>query len=131
MPLALCAVRALSWDAALGEWFRPEPFQRTQLLPLWETVMEDVTQFIDGLLQLVIRFGEALGARLTDFEGWAREQLSLMGISPQMQTLVLIAAAALLIAVAVRWFGGVIRLVAIVLLLLVAVHILLPMMQPT
>ncbi len=93
--------------------------------------MEDVTQFIDGLLQLVIRFGEALGARLTDFEGWAREQLSLMGISPQMQTLVLIAAAALLIAVAVRWFGGVIRLVAIVLLLLVAVHILLPMMQPT
>jgi hypothetical protein len=91
--------------------------------------MDDVTHVIDALLQMVIRFGEALNARLLDIENWVREQLALLGVSPQMQTLALVAAAALLIAVAARWFGGVIRLVAVILLLLVAAHILLPMMM--
>jgi hypothetical protein len=59
-----------------------------------------------------------------------REQLTALGLAPQLQTLVLVVIAILLVLGAFRLFGGLIRVAVIIVLLLIAIHALLPAIKP-
>jgi hypothetical protein len=52
-----------------------------------------------------------------------------MGVAPAAQTLILVLVAVLLILGSLRLFGGLIRVAAVLILMLIAIHILLPVIQ--
>jgi hypothetical protein len=81
---------------------------------------------INTLLQLLKQFGLAVAAILTSLELWLRNQLQHLGVAPVIQTVVLLAVAAVLVLGALRLFGGLIRIAIVLILLLVAIHIVLP-----
>jgi hypothetical protein len=91
--------------------------------------VENLQTTIDSLLKLLTRFGVALAAILTGLELWLRDELRLMGVPQTAQTLILLAVAVLLILGSLRLFGGLIRIAAVLILMLIAIHILLPVVQ--
>jgi hypothetical protein len=84
---------------------------------------------IEMLLGLLTQFGLAVAATLTELELWIRSQLLEFGLSHAVQTVLLIGVAALLALGALRLFGGVIRIGVVLILLLVAIHIVMPVIQ--
>jgi hypothetical protein len=96
---------------------------------LKETNVEKLQTTIDALLKLLMELGLALAALLTGLELWVREQLQQLGVSHTVQTLILLAVAAVLILGSLRLFGGLIRVAAVLILLLIAIHIVMPIIQ--
>ncbi len=88
--------------------------------------MGNLQSAINTLLQLLKQFGLAVAAILTSLELWLRGQLQHLGVAPVIQTVVLLAVAAILVLGALRLFGGLIRIAIVLILLLVAIHIVLP-----
>jgi hypothetical protein len=84
---------------------------------------------INTLLQLLKQFGVAIAALLTEFELWLRGQLRQLGVPHSIQTVILIAVAAFLVVGAVRLFGGLIRVAVVLILILLAIHLVLPISQ--
>jgi hypothetical protein len=84
---------------------------------------------IDTLLKLLIQFGLAVAAILTGLELWLRGELQQLGVPHTAQTLVLLVVAAFLVLGAWRLFGGLIRLAVVLILLLIAIHIVLPVIR--
>jgi hypothetical protein len=82
--------------------------------------------FISDLIHLLIRIGASLAAGLEAVEISLRDQLTIMGVSPPVQTVILVLTAVVLILLAVRLFGGLIRFAVIVILLLLALDLILP-----
>jgi hypothetical protein len=91
--------------------------------------VETFTRAIDALLQLLIQLGALILAGIVAVELWLRTQFALFGLPPTIQTVLLIAMAVVLILVALRLFGGLIRVAVVLLLLLVVIHVLLPIIQ--
>jgi hypothetical protein len=91
--------------------------------------VENLQTAIASLLQILKQLGVALASILTELEVLLRNELQHLGVPPNLQTVILIAVAVLLILGALRLFGGVIRIAIVLILLLVAIHIVLPVMQ--
>lgn len=91
--------------------------------------MESFQTLLDKLLQLLIEFGNLVTAAVIALEIWLRDQMSQFGVSPPIQTAILLAVAVVLILGAFRMFGGLIRVAVVIILLLIGMHILLPAIQ--
>ena len=81
------------------------------------------------MLKLLTEFGLAVAAILTRLELWLREELQHLGVPHTVQTPILLAVAVLLILGSLRLFGGLIRVAAVLILVLIAIHILMPVIQ--
>jgi hypothetical protein len=84
---------------------------------------------IHGLLQLLIQLGDLIVGWIVLLEMWLRGQLTHFGVDPQIQTVILLVLAVVLIVGALRLFGGLIRVAVVLVLLLIAIHILMPVLQ--
>jgi hypothetical protein len=90
--------------------------------------MDSFTHVINSLLQLLVQLGKLIIGGLVAVELWVRAQLATLGLPPAVQTIIMLAFAALLILGALRLFGGLIRAVVLLVLILIAIHILLPVL---
>lgn len=88
--------------------------------------MEKVDQAINALLALFASAADAVLAGLAAIEQWLRIQLTGLGVAPRIQTVIMIAAAIVLLLLVLRVFGGVIRVVLVIFLILLALHVVLP-----
>ena len=88
--------------------------------------MDAFTNAVNAVLQVLLQIGNLIVSGLVAVELWLRGQLATLGLDPAVQTTIMLALAALLILGALRLFGGLIRAIVILLLILVAIHILLP-----
>jgi hypothetical protein len=84
---------------------------------------------IDTLLRLLIQFGVAVAAILTELELWLRGELQQLGVPHTVQTLILLVVAALLFLGALRLFGGLIRVAVVLIVVLIAIHIVMPVVR--
>ncbi len=91
--------------------------------------MSQLQTAIDTLLQLLTAFGLALASILTGVELWLRGVLQQFGVPHTLQTVLLLAVAVLLVLGSLRLFGGVIRIAVILILVLIAIHIVMPAIQ--
>jgi hypothetical protein len=96
---------------------------------LQENLVDSFTHVINSLLQLVIALGNLIVGGIITIELWLRAQLDHFGLPANVQTVILVALAALLIIGSLRLFGGLIRVAVILVLILIAVHIMLPALQ--
>lgn len=90
--------------------------------------MDNVTNVINRLLQILIELGNLIIGGIVTLEVWLRGQLGQFGMSAQVQTVIMLALAALLVVGALRIFGGLIRVAIVLVLILIAIHIVLPVM---
>jgi hypothetical protein len=86
-------------------------------------------QFLETALHLLVQLGDLVLAGLVALELWLRDGLTQLDVPRPIQTVLLVAMAALLIVAALRLFGGLIRVAVIVVLVLIAIHVLLPVIQ--
>ena len=89
--------------------------------------MHQVDSALNSLLLLFRAAVNAVLAGLGAVEQWLRIQLTGLGVAPSLQTAVMLAVAVLLIVLVLRVFGGVIRVLLIVFLVLWALHVVLPL----
>jgi hypothetical protein len=94
-----------------------------------ETTVNSFTHVINTLLQLLISLGNVIVAGIVAIELWLRAELGHFGLPPNVQTIILIALALLLILGSLRLFGGLVRAAVVLVLILIAIHILLPILQ--
>jgi hypothetical protein len=93
-----------------------------------ENVMDQLERFISDLIHLLLRMGESFLRGLEAIEIALRDELTIMGVSPPIQTVLLVLSAIALILITVRLFGGLIRFVIVVIVVLLALNLLLPAM---
>jgi hypothetical protein len=98
-------------------------------LVLRESTVDSFTHVIKSLLQLLIQLGNLIVAGIVIIEVWLRGQLTQFGLPHNIQTVILLVLAAVLIIGALRLFGGLIRLAVVLVLILIAVHIVIPLVQ--
>ncbi len=91
--------------------------------------MDSVKQALELVLQILVRLGDFVVGAILAVEVWLRGRLGAMGAPPEVQTAILIAVAILLILMAFRLFGGLVRIAVVVVLLLIAMHVLLPVIS--
>jgi hypothetical protein len=91
--------------------------------------VDSFAHVINSLLQLLIQLGDLIVAGIITVELWIRGQLSQLGLPQNVQTVILFALAALLIIGSLRLFGGLIRVAIVLVLILIAIHIITPMVQ--
>lgn len=87
--------------------------------------MDAFTRATKELLQIAIKLGGLILASIFAVEIWTRGQLAPLELPPAIKTTLLIAPAATLTLAALKLFGGLIR-IAVVLVLLLTIHVLLP-----
>jgi hypothetical protein len=92
-------------------------------------VLDNLRQVTDNLLQFLIRLGDLIVGLIVTLELWLRAQLMQLGVAPPMQTVILVALAAVLILGSLRLFGGLIRVAVVLVLILIGLHILMPILQ--
>jgi hypothetical protein len=90
--------------------------------------MEIFAHLPDWLLQPFVQFGEEVSSALFAVEGSLRYQLTQVGLPHRVQTFILLTTAALLVLWSMRLFGGVIRTVAVSILLLLGIQIIRPLL---
>jgi hypothetical protein len=90
--------------------------------------VDNFTHFINSLLQVLIELGHALVGILISIELWVRSQLQQFGLAPNVQTAIMVGVAAVLILASLKLFGGLIRVALVLILILIALHILLPVL---
>lgn len=88
--------------------------------------METFRRAVDGLLNALVELGHLIVSGLVALELWLRSQLATAGLPPAIQTVLLVAFAVLLIVAALRLFGGLFRVAVILVLILIAIHIIMP-----
>ncbi len=91
--------------------------------------MDSLNHAVEVLLHLVIQAGNLIVAGIIAIELWMRAQLATLGLPPDIQTVLLVALAVLLIVAALRLFGGLIRVAVVLVVVLIAIHVLLPVFQ--
>jgi hypothetical protein len=91
--------------------------------------MDSFANIVRRLLDLLIALGNIIVAALITIEVWLRAQLTQFGLPPVIQTVILIAVAALLVIGSLRLFGGLIRIAVVLVLILIAIHVALPVLQ--
>ncbi len=90
--------------------------------------MDNLQHVLTTLLRMSIEIGNILLDMLVASEEWAHDRLSQLGLSANVQTVTMTTVTLVLILFALRLFGGLIRFIVVVALLLVAIHILLPIL---
>jgi hypothetical protein len=91
--------------------------------------MGNLTNAIDELLQGFRQLGDAVVGLLTALELWLRSELQRLGVPHSVQTLILLTVAVVLVLGTLRLFGGLIRVVVVLILLVIAIHIMMPIIQ--
>jgi hypothetical protein len=91
--------------------------------------MDSFANIVRRLLDLLIALGNIIVAALITIEVWLRARLTQFGLPPVIQTVILIAVAALLVIGSLRLFGGLIRIALVLVLILIAIHVALPVLQ--
>src|SRR5690348_4104405 len=74
------------------------------------------------------QLGDLAVSGLTVIELWLRGQLTTLGLPAELQTVLMLALAALLVVAVIRVLGGLLRVAVLLVLLLVAVRALLPVL---
>lgn len=95
-----------------------------------ERKVDSLRHAIDSLLELILRIGDLIVSGIITIELWLRGQLDQFGLPPMIQTAILAVLAILLVVGSLRLFGGLIRIAVILVLMLIAIHILLPLVRP-
>jgi hypothetical protein len=90
--------------------------------------MDSFTRTIHSLLDLLVVLGNLIVGVLVTVELWLRAQLTQIGLPPAIQTVILLAVAILLVIGSLRLFGGLIRVAVVLVLILIAVHVVLPVL---
>lgn len=88
--------------------------------------MASFRQAIDSLLHVIIQIGTLLMAAIVAIEAWLRHALAQTGLPLGAQTVLMLVAAALLILASLRLFGGLIRIAVVLVLVLIAIHLIVP-----
>jgi hypothetical protein len=88
--------------------------------------MDSVHQIVNAFLNLVVGLLDLILTGLGALETWLRIQLTALGVSGEIQPIILIVVAVLFLVIALRVMGGIIRLVVLVFLVLLILHILMP-----
>jgi hypothetical protein len=91
--------------------------------------VSDFEHVINTLLQLLVRLGNIIVGAIVTIELWLRGQLTQLGLPRAVQTVILLALAAFLIVGSLRLFGGLIRAAVVLVLLLIAIHIVMPLVH--
>ncbi len=91
--------------------------------------MEKVNDILTRLLAIIVGVINLILAGLAAVETWCHGQLTLMGVGPQLQSVILVALAVILFLAALRLFDGLLRLFLVVVLALIALHIVMPAMH--
>jgi hypothetical protein len=91
--------------------------------------MDKVNQALSGLLHLIVSLLDLILAAIATIEVWLRGQLTQLGVPAQTQNVLLIAAVIILILAGFRLFGGLFRVLIVALLVLLAVHLLIPVLH--
>jgi hypothetical protein len=94
-----------------------------------ENTVDSFSRVINGLLQILIDLGGLIVAAIVTIELWLRGQLAHLGLPQNAQTVILIAATAILIIAALRLFGGLIRVAVVLVLVIIAIHIFMPLVR--
>ncbi len=89
--------------------------------------MNSLTNVINKLLQLLIDLGNLIVSAIVTIELWLRAQLSQFGLPQNVQTIILIMLAVVLIIGSLRLFGGLIRIAVVLALILIGIHIVMPL----
>jgi hypothetical protein len=92
--------------------------------------VQTLTHVLESILGLITLLGGLALQALVAVETWLRTQLGLLGAPPPVQTAILIAVALILLLAAFRLFGGLIRVAVIIVVVLIAIHALMPVIQP-
>jgi hypothetical protein len=92
-------------------------------------MVDSFTHIINNLLEFLVRLGDLIVGVIVTIELWLRAQLMQLGVAPPVQTIILIALAAVLILGSLRLFGGLIRVAVVLILILIAIHVLMPVLQ--
>jgi hypothetical protein len=92
--------------------------------------VDSLKQLLSQLLHIVFEVGNLLVAGIIAVEAWLRGVMTGAGLPEQLQSVVLIVIAVLLVVSCLRLFGGLIRIAVVLILLLVALHFLAPMIPP-
>lgn len=82
-----------------------------------------LTDLFSRLLAAVAQASDSVDSALTSVEMSIREELALRGVSPGMQTVVLLGLVFVITVVLARAFHGLIRFAIVLVMLAVAVHI--------
>jgi hypothetical protein len=91
--------------------------------------VDSFAHVINTLLQLLVRLGDIIIGGIVTLELWMRDQLAQFGLTPQVQTAIMLAIAVVLILLAFKLFGGLIRVAVVLVLILIALHIVMPVLQ--
>lgn len=91
--------------------------------------MDSSANIVRRVLDLLIALGNIIVAALVTIEVWLRAQLTQFGLAPEIQTVILIAVAVLLVVGSLRLFGGLIRVAVVLVLILIAIHVAMPVLQ--
>ncbi len=89
--------------------------------------MDSFNHVIGSLLRLLVQLGNLIVAGIVAIELWLRTQLAQLGVAPDVQTLIMLLLAAVLVVCAFRLFGGLIRVALMLVLILVASQIIMPL----
>jgi hypothetical protein len=93
-----------------------------------ETEVDNFNHLLNQFLQLILLVGNVLVTGIIAVQTWLRGALASFGVPEQVQSVVLVVVAVLLVLTCLRLFGGLIRLAILLLLVLVAVHFVAPML---
>ncbi len=88
--------------------------------------MGDFHPAVNALLQFLQQLITLAANALTALDSWLRGQMDLLGVPPTIQTLIILAVSVFLIIGALRVLGGLIRVGAVLILVLVVIHFLMP-----
>jgi hypothetical protein len=91
--------------------------------------VSDFERVINTLLQFLVQLGNIIVGAIVTIELWLRGQLTQLGLPRAVQTVILLALAAFLIVGSLRLFGGLIRVAVVLVLLLIAIHIVMPLVH--
>lgn len=85
----------------------------------WHRLVGSFLGFIAALAALLL-------AAMATADDWVRRMLSAFGIGDPIQTIILILVAFVVLLAALRLMGGIVRVLIVVLIVLFAIHLLLP-----
>ncbi len=88
--------------------------------------MDQINRVITGLLNALESLFRLVLAGFGEAEAWLRAQLTLLGVPRQLGTVILVAAALALALIVWRAFGGLIRALLVLFLVLLLLHLLMP-----
>ncbi len=88
----------------------------------WHRLVASFLAFVAALAALLL-------AAMATADEWVRRVLTALGVGYPVQTIILILVAVLVLLAALRLMGGLVRVLIVVLIVLFAIHLLLPTLR--